>query len=150
MSIRKEFDPSLYADNNSRAIAAVLHHLHESGIYATENPDKYGPDIIIYRKYKPVSYVEVEVKLVWKSNQEQFPFPSVQLPERKKKFMQLGLPCEFWILREDVQYAVSIPDSVLGDERLVEVPNRLVSNGEYFYQIPVEECSLVELLKSDR
>jgi len=144
--VRKPFDKELYEKNNEPAIAAVLHHLHQSGLYAAQSDDLYGPDITVFgRGYKKISYIEVEVKHNWRVEREDFPFDTVQLPERKGKFLRKALPIEFWILRPDLRMAVIIPDYTVVSSRLVEVANRLVEAGEKFYQIPLEECHVIEL-----
>lgn len=140
----KQFDREIYSETNQRAIEAVLAHLEHEGLYALPNDDLFGPDVVVYRGFRPAYYVEVEMKLVWKADQD-FPFQSVQLPERKRKFMELGLPVEFWILRADAKVSVIIPDYVVKEDILVEVPNRLVPSGELFYQVPISECIVKEL-----
>lgn len=150
----KKFSPELYRENDSAACDAVLSHLTQQGSYAVRNPDKYGPDILLYRGFKPGFYIECEVKKVWRipssvrnpgDDRGEFPYSSIQLPERKKKFLNSGLPIEFWILREDLKFAVIIAEESLSDERLVEVPNKYVAEGERFYQIPLSECQIKEL-----
>ena len=138
----KPFDKQTYAENNQKAIDAVLKYLPGS----VENvKDKYGPDIIAMKGFRKSHYVEVEIKYNWKPHQDYFPFDTVQLPERKSKFTKLDLPIEFWILRPDLFMAVIIAGSLLKDDLLVEVPNRLVNKGELFHKIPVSECRIVDM-----
>jgi hypothetical protein len=147
VSSRKQFDEKLFRENDMRARAAVLVHLWDSGIHAMQNPDKYGPDLVVYgRGFRPISYVECEVKQAWRSEQGlSFPFITVQLPERKGKYLRKHLPVEFWILRSDCKAVVIIPESALSSSLLSEVPNRLVSAGERFYQVPISDCTIKEL-----
>lgn len=140
---RKPFDQQLFNRNDPEARDAVLSHLDSLGLYAKENDDQYGPDIILYRGLKPLSYIEVEVKRVWTG--EVFPWDSIQLPERKTKFTKLGLPCEFWVLNSTMQHAIIIPDTALSSSFLKEIPNRYVASGEMFYQIPLDICIRKEL-----
>lgn len=150
MGTRKTFSPELYAENDARAIAAVLTHLHELGSFATKNDELYQPDILLFGLgFRKISYIEVEIKYNWNRSgpSGSFPFRTVQLPERKGKYLRKQLPIEFWILRPDLKYAIIIPDTAVTKDRLVEVPNKLVKQGELFYQIPVDECSQLELLQ---
>jgi hypothetical protein len=154
----KSFSRSLHGTFDSPARAAVLEFLESESLYAIQNDDTYGPDLIVYKGFQPKYYVECEVKLAWRAalasssedelgvvDEGTFPFSTIQLPERKLKFCKLGIPCEFWILRSDLQYAMIIPDYVVTAHTPVEVPNKYVESGELFYQIPVTECILRKL-----
>ena len=143
MSKYKQFDPELFRQNDPQARDVVLSHLDSLGLFAKENDDQYGPDIVLYRGLKPISYIEVEVKRVW--TEEAFPWDSIQLPLRKEKFTKLGLPCEFWIINSPLQHAIIIPDTALSSSFVKEIPNRYIKSGEKFYQIPLEMCIRKEL-----
>lgn len=144
--IRKKFDPDLFAENDRRARAAVLAHVHSSGLHAIENPDLYGPDLIVYSGYRPAYYLEVEIKRVWKAQDGTFPWDTIQLPERKAKFLRKRLPVEFWILNNSCDYAVIIPETELDSSLLAIVPNSQVAEGEKFFQIPVENLIIKSLV----
>lgn len=135
----KPFDQTNKDLHNERACAAVENYLTLQGIHTQRNDDLYGPDVIMYKGFKKFTYIEVEIKRVWLPNIE-FPWATIQLPERKGKFLRLGLPIEFWILRKDCKAAVIIPDYVLSKDLLIEVPNRLVASGELFYKVPIDKC----------
>ncbi len=140
----KQFSKQLHTSYDSPARAAVLAYLESGGLYAVENDDRFGPDLVVYTGFRPKYYVEPEVKLSWLAGTE-FPFTTVQVPARKSKFLQLGLPVEFWILREDLQYALVIPDHVLSAAPQMEVPNKYRETGEFFYQVPVDQCILLDI-----
>lgn len=147
----KQFDRELFEQQDQRTRSAVMEYLASEGLYCTQNPDLYGPDLLVYRGYSKLYYIEVECKLVWNNQhdpstgQRVFPWPTVQLPERKAKFTRKRLPVEFWILSKDLQTAVIIPDNVIDSSMLVPVSNRLVSEGELFFQVPVSECIIKDL-----
>lgn len=144
----KGFDEGLYKENDSRAVAAVLQYLLDQGLYGRINEeDIYGPDILMYSGYKKVSYIEAEVKRGWHGSI--FPFSTVQVPERKLKFTRKRLPVEFWILNSDCTSAVIIPDYALTSSPLVEVPNSMISNGEKFFQVPLDQCNVISLIAED-
>lgn len=142
----KTFSNSLYNENDSPARAAVIEYISSSGLMVKDNPDKYGPDLIVHKGLgKKSHYVEVEVKKVWAGGQDTFPWTTVQIPARKKKFLDVGLPIEFFILRADLRMAIVIPDFVLGASPLVEVKNKYIPNGEMFFQVDISQCDLVDL-----
>ena len=142
---RKPFDKALFEQNDYKAREIVKDYIGASGLYVRDNPDIYGPDLIVYKGFKPLSYVEVEIKKVWKAGQDEFPWKTIQLPERKSKFLNLGLPIEFFILREDMQMAVVIPDYVISSKQLKEVKNKYVAEGEKFFQVDVSDCNIADL-----
>lgn len=143
----KPFDRKSYEENDARARAAVVQYLRggEFDIVVIPNEDLYGPDLVASTNRGTEWYVECEIKYNWKSTQEKFPFSTVQLPERKQKFLNLGIPVEFWILREDCGMAVVIPDTAIDLKFLREVPNSRIASGELFYQIPLDLCNVVDL-----
>ncbi len=143
MSAYKKFDEQLFRESDSPARIAVLTHLDSQGLFATENVDKYGPDLVLYSGYKPMSYIEVEIKRGWTGSD--FPFPTVNLPVRKEKFLNLGLPIEFWILNGTLDSAIIIPDYTLDSSLIKEVRNNQIEDGEMFYQVPAELCILKKL-----
>lgn len=145
MGIHKKFSQELYEKNDAPAVEAVLTHLFQQGSYAGQNEDKYGPDIILFSGYKKLSYVEVEIKHNWHAGVDKFPYSTVHLPERKGRYLRLRHPIEYWILRADLQAAIIIPDFTLSSSLLEEVPNSLVSSGERFYCVPLEQCIHKEL-----
>jgi hypothetical protein len=142
----KKFSNSLYNENDSPARAAVIDYISSAGLMVKDNPDKYGPDLIVHKGLGTKShYVEVEVKRVWSSDSDEFPWATVQIPARKKKFLDVGLPIEFFILRSDLRMAIVIPDFVLGASPLVEVKNKYIPAGEMFYQVDISQCDLVDI-----
>jgi hypothetical protein len=143
--IRKQFDKEMFDITDNPAREAIRDYIGRSGLFVRDNPDTYGPDLIVYRGFKPLSYVEVEVKLVWKQEQHKFPWDTIQLPERKMKFLYLGLPIEFFILRADLERAVLIPDYVVAKSPIEEVKNKYVKEGELFCRIDIRECQVIDI-----
>lgn len=144
----KKFSEELYRENDERACREVLKYLVEHmGLYAKRNEDQYGVDIVIYSGFSIAYFVEVEVKQVWRQDQDEFPWDTVQIPTRKSKFLNLGLPTDFWIMRQDLKKAIVISDKVLEESPRVEVPNKYNESGEYFFQVDISKCSTVDLLE---
>lgn len=146
MGAYKKFSEELYKKYDEVACQRILDYvISTTGIYAMRNPDKYGPDIIQYNGFKPSSYIEVEMKLVWKSHQDTFPWDEINVPERKLKFLKVGLPISFWLLREDMNMAIVVPDYLLEAAPLIEVPNKFKPQGELFAKISVSQCQVIDM-----
>lgn len=143
--LTKRFDQKLFEENDAAARHAVTQYLlATSDVIVENNPDKYGVDLLVTGGLQDYA-IECEIKRVWKG--ADFPWNTVQLPARKQKFSELGIPVEYWILNADLTYAMLIRSDVLQHLTPVEVPNKYVARGEMFYQIPLTSCSLVILEK---
>ena len=140
----KPFSPTLYQANDN-AKYLVIDYLIGRGWTAEVNPDDYGIDILA-RKGEKEMMVEVEVKHNWVGGE--FPFSTVQLPERKTKFAQLP-HCWFFIVSSDRGHALAFSGESALSSPLVTVPNKLVSEGERFYQIPLANCYTISFPKGN-
>jgi hypothetical protein len=56
---RKPFSKELLESNDPTAREAIKDYIGRSGLYVRDNPDTYGPDLIVYKGFKPLSFVEV-------------------------------------------------------------------------------------------
>lgn len=139
MGVHKKFDQQLYAINDSRGVSRVISYLLDAGLFCTVNDDKYGVDIQVFTGFKLAYHVEVEIKQAWKGGPG-FPFPTVNLPERKRKFAELPKPVEFWVLSNNLEWAIIVPDFAVTDDKLAEVSNKYIGQGEKFFQVPVDQC----------
>jgi len=140
---RKKFSQELFNENDPKARRIVKQWLCANGKDAVDAPDPYGPDLWIENKGY---YVEVERKHNW--NSENFPFPTVNIPQRKKKYLEIYGKVYYFVLSKSYSQAIIINGEHLKEEYLHEVRNKYVSSGEYFYQIPIKFCKIVEIGKS--
>ena len=148
MAIRKRFDRTLYTKYDALAKEATTHYLTGQGYTVNGHPNRYAQDLI-FGHFEPakvydldtVSCAECEVKLVW--NGETFPYDTVQLPERKKKFF--NAPTRFFIWNSTLTTAATFWSNDIKDLEPVEVPNKYVYKGEYFYQIPLDMVTFVTI-----
>lgn len=146
----KRFSPEDYNLHNAPAISAVLAYLDQEGIWARENDDLYGPDIVVYRGLRPVSYIEVEMRKAWTGGEFPRSWNPIHIPERKLHYLKLGLPIEFWVLGEALDQAVVIPDYVIGEFGVLkEFANSRIMSGEMFSHIDLEHCIEKELANGD-
>lgn len=143
MSNRKPFDAALFAENDARARLAVTRHLQSFGDVVAPNPNQYGVDLFCITPEGKQYQAECEVKLLWRG--AAFPWETVQLPQRKAKYRRGGAVTYYFVLNSECTHAIVIPDELLDQYPPVEVPNKYVAGGEFFYQLPIEECGYVEL-----
>lgn len=141
--MKKPFDRSLYAENDSLARAAGKRYWHSQGYTVEDNGDRYGPDLIVTTHENEKFYCEVEIKKVWSG--KDFAYDTLQIPERKKKFLLLERPCIFIVFNNKQTYGFLCTHSELAASPLVEVSNKYVRAGELFYQVPINKLTLIEV-----
>jgi len=139
MSAQKRFDRELFQKYDQLARVVTTTYLESLGFEVQEHPDKYAQDLLAF-KGDAGHCVECEVKLVWEG--EDFPYPNVQLPKRKDKFFNVDT--QFFIWNKPLEYAMTFWSYDVATLEPVEVPNRYVHSGEYFYQIPMEMVTKVK------
>jgi len=136
---RKRFDNQLFQKYDQLARDVTTAYLESLGYAVSEHPDRYAQDLIAYTRDNEFC-VECEVKLVWEVSE--FPYPNVQLPERKKKFF--NAPTQFFIWNKPLEHAMTFWSHDVATLQPVEVPNKYVYSGEYFYQIPMDMVTKVK------
>ena len=132
----KKFEKDVYDQCDGPAKDAVSSHLRKIGHVVTVPPEDYGPDLYSVWHRRKI-YHEVEVSLGWEA-EKPFPFFKASIPERKRRLLTKIGGCDlfFWMLRSDCGRAMVMPAAHMYDRYLVEVPNRKIAIGEYFYRIP--------------
>jgi len=135
---KKPFSPSLFKENDNLARAAGKKYWSKLGYEVWDNPDRYGPDLIVNNEF----YCETEIKRVWKG--PEFIYPDLQLVGRKKKFIGLDIPCVFMICNNEQTHAIIVHQDEVKDCPMVEVPNKYVHKGEYFFKVPVTKVVQIE------
>jgi len=131
--MRKAFSTTLHGKYDDIARQVTMHCMERKGYKMRENPNIYAQDLIAEKDGNKF-YVECEVKTVWKG--DAFPYDTVQLPERKKKFF--SKPTLFFIWNNDMTTAATFKSETIKDLTPVEVSNKYMASGEMFYQIPMD------------
>jgi len=113
----------------------MAEHLRASGHEAFIPQEDYRADL--YSTFKDLKmYHEVEVSQQWTEGVH--PYPNGSIPERKIRLLDKHVGCLlfFWMLRKDLNRALVFSSCHMKERYLIEVPNRLEPEGEYFYRIP--------------
>jgi len=144
--VRKSFSKELHAKHDEKARSQAKTYWKAQGYHVVDNPNTKGVDLILINPdtEEIEGYVEVEVKNNW--NAKAFQYGTLQLPERKGKYIdQYGNRIRYMVYSKDLTQAFIISSLVLKRSPLVEVSNKFVRKGEYFYQVPVAKCQLVSM-----
>ena len=136
--IYKEFNKESHAANDKPAKDVVISFLKSKGLDAMENPDKYGIDIVVPR-------YEVERREIWI---DEFPFKTVHIPARKEKFLKHSIV--YAVVNKDFDKIMFCRSEVIRQYDLIEVPNKSVPEGEYFYDVPIEKWRIYNTGKDNK
>jgi hypothetical protein len=145
----KRFDKALFEENDKKAREIAKRYFSKPGYIAQDNPYKYGADLAVYdtTMCSTILYIETEIKRVWKT--DDFPWDTIQFPERKAKYIQQAkpVPVVYFMLNKECTSALIVKGQDLIDSPLVEVSNKEIKSGELFYQVPFEKARQVQIRK---
>ena len=129
----KPFNQEVHDSCDPVAREAVIKYLAKCNRTAYPHPDKYKVDLIVENEFMvPVCYAEIEMR-DWDS----CPFPTVHVPRRKKKLVDNDLPTLYFVVSKGLKKAWWCNTEVILYCPLIEVPNRAVQAGEYFYDVEI-------------
>ena len=106
-----------------------------------ENEDPFGIDLIVERNGKSFG-CEVEIRQKWHGTA--FPFDSLYLPLRKKKFAKDK--SVFMVIKNSQTHAMYVRAEDVLNSTVVENKNERVPSGEKFYCVPLNKCQHINLL----
>lgn len=133
-SVLKAFEEEQHALYDHAAKALGIKFWNKLGYSCTENPDEFGIDLIVEghgRKF----FCEVEIRLAWHG--QDFPYETLELPLRKKKFAKGN--CMFLVINNAQSHALSVPAKHVRASPIIEKPNKKVTSGtEQFFSIPLK------------
>jgi len=136
--LSKPFDTKLYEEDDN-AKQTIKDWLTLKGYSVWVNPDDYGIDLIGEKNGRKLGW-EVEVKHNWRG--KRFPFTSVHISARKKKFCE---PNHHFIMlnhERTIFLTVSAPDFVTCK---VVTKDTIYTEKEQFVEIPLSKCRFIEL-----
>ena len=138
--IRKPFNQAVHDACDPPAREAVI-RFHESRGYYAKPFDKYKVDLIIENEFMvPVGYAEIEMR-----DWEECPFSTIHIPERKKKLFDNDMPTTYFVVSKSLKRAWWCKTEEILESPLIEVKNKAVPEGEYFYDVPVDKFRCVDL-----
>ncbi len=141
--INKQFNAELHNhfDEVGRLRAYKLFK-RNYGIELVDNPDEYAVDLIAMKNNKIVGYVEVEVREAWDGL---FLYDTLNIPSRKKKLLTNNLPTVLLAFNKQGTFCFICKDQTILASPLVEIPNKYMATGEFFYQVPVNKIRLITI-----
>ena len=156
-SKRKRFDPTLYKVSDKLAKDSLTKYLVALGHDVNEHKERMGVDLesSLAAGAVRIPYLhEVEIKFLW---EDEWPeaWKDINIPFRKKRLIDKVYSendkarFSFYILRGDCKVAWKIDGQVVKGSPVVEVPNRQVRSGEYFYKVPLDKAELITLEEKD-
>ena len=138
--VRKPFSKGNYQKNDQVGKRAVLKYLHSINIPAVENPN-WGADIVV--PGFDASY-EVEVRRIWT---DKWPHLTVHIPERKTKLMHKD-KLVYAVVNTNLDRILFCPSEIIRQYKIVEVPNKSIDKGEFFFDVPLHHWTMREVPKS--
>ena len=150
-SKRKRFDPKSYQRSDRKAKDCITKYLKSLGHTVLATKEDYSVDLT--STLNGVTYKhEVEMKHVW-DGEWPSAWKDVNIPFRKKRLLTQVYGSEdskdikfyFYIIRGDCKKAWKMDALIVQNSPVVEVPNRAVRKGEYFFKVPVAKAELIDL-----
>lgn len=136
--ISKPFDRNLYnADDSVKEI--FIDWLHSKGFNAIVNPDQYGIDILS-DWFGDDTGVEIEIKHNWRG--AEFPFKTVHFASRKFKFLEANPVVKFVMFNHDRTHVLVVDGK---EFKKIVTKNTIYTDGETFFEIPIESCKIINL-----
>jgi len=98
---------------------------------AWHNSDQYAVDLIIEKNKELIGYAEIEMR-----DWDHCPFKTIHIPKRKDKLFNNDKRTIYFVVSRGMSKAWYIDTDVIKNSSVHEIPNKAVSQGEYFYDVP--------------
>ena len=148
-SKRKRFDPVAYKQSDNKAKKCITKYLMSLGHTVLDTEENFGVDLMSTLENTTYNH-EVEMKHMWEGEWPTV-WKDINIPFRKNRLMVQVFNKEplanfhFYIIRGDCKVAWKMDANIVKDSPVVEVPNRAVRKGEYFFKVPVDKAELIEV-----
>jgi len=109
------------------------------------NTNTQYPDISLFRGGELCAYVEVEYAIRWSGGA--WPYPTVHIPKRKKKYTSLSVPTFFVVVNGGYDQMLLIPEECVLSSAVVVVKTKYneIGEAEEFYD--VDTCHIFYAMK---
>ena len=148
-SKRKRFDPIAYKQSDNKAKKCITKYLMSLGHTVLDTEENFGVDLMSTLENTTYNH-EVEMKHMWEGEWPTV-WKDINIPFRKNRLIVQVFNKEplanfhFYIIRGDCKVAWKMDANIVKDSPVVEVPNRAVRKGEYFFKVPVDKAELIEV-----
>ena len=148
-SKRKRFDPIAYKQADNKAKKCITKYLTSIGHTVLDTEENFGVDLTSILDNTTYNH-EVEMKHMWEGEWPTV-WKDINIPFRKNRLIVQVFDNDplanfyFYIIRGDCEVAWKMDGNIVKDSPVVEVPNRAVRKGEYFFKVPVDKAELIWL-----
>ena len=137
----KPFNQAVHDACDPPAREAVSKYIKATwGMNAWHNPNQYAVDLIIEKDKELIGYAEIEMR-----DWDHCPFKTIHIPKRKDKLFNNNKKTIYFVVSRGMERAWYIDSQVIKDSAVAEIPNKAVSQGEYFYDVPTYLFTQVNL-----
>jgi len=120
---------------------AIIKYVKDEWNLLAEDYEKYKVDLLIKNQSgKSIGYAELELR-----NWESCPYPTIHIPQRKKKLFDNDMPTVYFVVNRPLTMAYYINTNKILEQPLREIANKRLTDGEYFYDVPKEMFSVIHL-----
>lgn len=141
--VRKKFDRALYNEydiNARRHFKNYIEHKNLGIVWKDDPFGSYGIDLACRFPNGDIILIDLEVRPLWKTGE--FPFSTIHLPERKRKYFTYGYPTFFVAFRDDYKAFIVIDKDDIDTDNVISLTNKY-SKDEKFFDIDIERCRFV-------
>ena len=140
ISNNKKFDQKLHDKTDVPARTVTKYYVGRFGYDAEDNPNIYGVDLIV----PDVCYIEVECRLMWDKNDAVFPYKTLHVPHRKRKFFNQDLPVLLFTWNKALTHFIRLHENVIKSSPVIEIPTQAMPEGEHFYDVDISRGKIVQ------
>jgi hypothetical protein len=137
----KRFNKKLWKENDKKGkefATSMLKKIYGNNIKIVEGIE-YGVDLKLFNEDNIlIKTAEVEVRHNW-SNDSKFPFDTLNIPYRKKKFFTNNI-CEYVSINRLFTRCLLIKEKDILNSPIEENKNKYVKSGEKFFKIDISKC----------
>lgn len=139
----KQFNKALHDACDPPARLAVGAWIEQNWKFKVDDYEMYKVDLVCSKDGIKKFYVEIEMR-EWFTGQN-IPYKTIHIPSRKEKLFNNDLKTVYFVVSQDRKHGLyTNVDNIKASPR-IEVKNRAIASGEYFYDVPIEKWTYVDL-----